>query len=149
MQARQLMTGVSVIPEALALAEQGATAMHDVTRGGLIETLLEIAKLGEVGMRVDMQRIPIHRIVSRFATAFQFEPLAMISSGTLVSTIPPEYVKSARECLEEKGIPFADIGLVIEGQGVQIIQGDQTRHYQEIHCEADELARMWDLYPQK
>jgi len=149
MQARQLMTGVSVIPEALALAEQGAAAMHDVTRGGLIETLLEIAKLGEVGMRVDMQRIPIHRIVSRFATAFQFEPLAMISSGALVSIIPPEHVESAIRCLEEKGIPFADIGLVIEGQGVQIIQGNQTRHYHEIHCEADELARMWDLYPQK
>ncbi|RPH55289.1 MAG: hydrogenase expression/formation protein HypE [Chloroflexi bacterium] len=147
MEARQLMTGVSIIPEALALAEQGATAMHDVTRGGLLETLLEIAKLSEVGMQVDARRIPIQQIVSRFAEAFQFDPLTMISSGTLVATIPPEHVEDASRSLVEKGIHFADIGQVIEGQGVDLTQEGQARHYQEIQCEADELTRMWELYP--
>ncbi len=147
MEARQLMMGVSIIPEALALAEQGATAMHDVTRGGLLETLLEIAKLSEVGMQVDARRIPIQQIVSRFAEAFQFDPLTMISSGTLVATIPPEHVEDASRSLVEKGIHFADIGQVIEGQGVDLTQDGQARHYQEIQCEADELTRMWELYP--
>jgi len=147
MKARQLMTGVSIIPEALALAEHGATAMHDVTRGGLLETLLEIAALSEVGMQVDAQHIPIQRIVSRFAEAFQFDPLKMISSGTLVATIPSEYVESASRSLVEEGIHFADVGQVIDGQGVDITQQGQVLHYQEIHCEADELARMWELYP--
>jgi len=146
MEARQLTTGVSIIPEALDLAEQGATAMHNVTRGGLLETLLEIAKLSEVGMQVDAQRIPIHRIVSRFAKAFQFEPLRMISSGTLVATIPHEHVESASQSLLEKGIPFADIGQVIEDNGVKILKDGEVTHYQEIQCEADELARMWELY---
>jgi hydrogenase expression/formation protein HypE len=41
-EAKGLMGDVSVIPEALLLGGQGATAMHDVTRGGLLETLLEI-----------------------------------------------------------------------------------------------------------
>ena len=147
MKARQLMTGVSIIPEALVLAEQGATAMHDVTRGGLLETLLEIAKLSEVGMQVDAHRIPIPRIVSCFAKAFLFEPLRMISSGTLVATIPPEHVESASQSLLEKGILFADIGQVIKDNGVKILQDGDVTHYQEIHCEADELARMWELYP--
>ncbi len=148
MEARQLMKGVSIIPEALALAENGATAMHDVTRGGLLETLLEIAKLSEVGMQVNAGRIPIPSIVSRFARAFQFDPLMMISSGTLVATIPPEHIESASQSLAEKGIHFADIGQVIDGQGVQIAQEGQIRHYHEIHCETDELARIWKLYPQ-
>jgi len=147
MEARQLMTGVSIIPEALALAEHGATAMHDVTRGGLLETLLEIAKLSEVGMQVDAGRIPVPPIVSRFTKAFQFDPLLMISSGTLVATIPPEHIESASQGLAEKRIHFADIGQVIAGHGVQIAQDGQIRHYHEIHCETDELARMWELYP--
>ncbi len=146
-EARQLMTGISIIPDALVLAERGATAMHDVTRGGLLETLLEIAKLSEVGVRVDANRIPIQRIVSRFAEAFQFEPLRMISSGTLVATISTEYVESASRSLVETGIYFADIGQVIKGQGVDIAQEGQVQHYQEIHCETDELTRMWELYP--
>jgi hydrogenase maturation factor len=147
MEARQLMTGVNIIPEALVLAEHGATAMHDVTRGGLLETLLEIAKLSEVGMQVDAGRIPIPPIASRFARVFQFDPLMMISSGTLVATIPPEYVESASQGLTEKGIHFVDIGQVIDGQGIQIVQDGQIQHYHEIHCETDELARMWELYP--
>ncbi len=148
MEAHQLMGEVSIIPEALMLAEHGATAMHDVTRGGLLETLLEIAKLSEVGMQVDARQIPIPSIVSRFARAFQFDPLSMISSGTLVATIPPEHVKSAGQSLTKKGIHFADIGQVIDGHGVQIAQDKQIQHYHEIHCETDELARMWKIYPQ-
>jgi hydrogenase expression/formation protein HypE len=146
-EARQFMNEVSVIPEALILAEQGATAMHDVTRGGLLETLLEIAQRSEVGLQVDASRIPIHPVVSHFAEAFQFEPLKMISSGTLVATIPPEQVEAASRSLIEKGISFADVGQAIKGSGVQIVTNGQVAHYQEIHCEADELAHMWELYP--
>jgi hydrogenase maturation factor len=146
-EARRFMTYVSVIPEALVLSAQGATAMHDVTRGGLLETLLEIAQRSEVGLQVGASHIPIHPVVSRFAQAFQFEPLKMISSGTLVATIPPERVESASQSLIEKGISFADVGQVFEGSGVQIITDGRGTRYEEIHCEADELARMWELYP--
>jgi hydrogenase expression/formation protein HypE len=148
-EARRLMMSVSVIPEALVLAMQGATAMHDVTRGGLLETLLEMAQRSEVGLRVETSRIPIHPVVSRFAQAFQFEPLKMISSGTLVATISPECVEAAGQSLVENGISFADVGQVIKGSGVQIITNGQVARYQEIYCEEDELARMWELYPQK
>lgn len=147
-EARQLSMGINIIPEALALAKQGATAMHDVTRGGLLETLLEIAKLSDAGMRVDAQYIPIHRIVSRFGEAFQFDPLKMISSGTLVATIPPEHVRSASQSLADIGVPFADIGQMTDDKGVQIYRDGKVTHYQEIQCEADELARMWEIYAQ-
>ena len=88
-EARKLMSEVSVVQEALVLAEQGATSMHDVTRGGVLETLLEIALLSNVGISIDASRVPIPPIVSRFARAFQFDPLKMISSGTLAATVPP------------------------------------------------------------
>ena len=146
--ARELMKSVSIIPEALIFAQQGATAMHDVTRGGLLETLLEVAKLSEVGIEVDASRIPISPVVSRFSKAFQFDPLKMISSGTLVATIPLEHVEATRRSLDDKGIVYADIGEIVEGKGVQIIQEEQATLYHEIHCEEDELARMWEIYPQ-
>jgi hydrogenase expression/formation protein HypE len=124
--AGQLLQGVSVIPEALVLAEQGATAMHDVTRGGLLETLVEITRLSEVGMQVDFARIPVPPIVLRFAEAFQFDPLKMISSGTLVATIPPGQVNSASLSLVEKGIPFANVGQIVRGSGVSTIKDEHV-----------------------
>ena len=146
-QARRLMTQVSVVPEALALAEAGVTAMHDVTRGGLLETLLEIAYLSHVGIEVQADQLPIPPVVSRFAQAFQFDPLRMISSGTLAVTVSPERVGAVGQALEALGAPFAFVGRVIEGSGVRVWQADEVTHYGEIRCEEDELARMWALYP--
>ena len=66
-EGRGVMAEVSVGPGAVALAAQGVTAMHDVTRGGLLETLLEIAYLSEVGIEIELSCLPIPPIVSRFA----------------------------------------------------------------------------------
>jgi len=146
-EARQLFNEVSVMPEALILAEQGVTAMHDVTRGGLLETLLEIAYLSGAGIEVDASRLPVRPVVSRFAQAFQFDPLKMISSGTLTGTVPTERVEDASRALAELGTPFAFVGQVTEGTGVRLLRDGEAVHYTEIRCEEDELARMWALYP--
>lgn len=145
-EANVLMESVSVIPEAVFLGETGANAMHDVTRGGLLETLLEIAGASEVGINIAYNRIPMPPVTLRFAKTFNYDPLKMISSGTLVAALSPEKVKSAMQKLEEKGIVCADIGEVAPGEGVKIIKDNETLHYQEIHPEEDELARMWTLY---
>jgi hydrogenase maturation factor len=144
---REVMAQVSVVPEALALAANGATAMHDVTRGGLLETLLEIALLSGVAIEVDFERLPIPDVVSRFAQAFDFDPLRMISSGTLALTVPPARRDAVEGALAELGTPFAFVGRVVEGTGVHLVREGRTEHYTEVRCEEDELARMWALYP--
>jgi hydrogenase expression/formation protein HypE len=144
---RGVMAEISVLPEALSLAIHGVTAMHDVTRGGVLETLLEIALLSDVGIELEFSQLPIPVIVSRFAQAFRFDPLRMISSGTLVVTVPPERVDEVSQTLEALATPFAFVGRVIAGSGVHIVRNGQARHYTEICCEEDELARLWTLYP--
>jgi hydrogenase expression/formation protein HypE len=145
-EAKQLMGKISVIPEAVILGESGATAMHDVTRGGLLETLLEIAGASKIGLDIAYHQIPIPPVAIRFAEAFKYDPLKMISSGTLVATLPPQKINSAAKRLEDKGIIFADIGEVVADEGVKIIKGSATTHFQDIHPEDDELARMWTQY---
>lgn len=144
---RQVMAEISVMPEALALAAHGVTAMHDVTRGGILETLLEIAFLSDVGIEVEFTQLPIPVIVSRFAQVFRFDPLRMISSGTLAVTVPRERAEEVSQALKELKTPFTFVGRVIVGKGVHILQDGKARHYTEIRCEEDELARMWALYP--
>ena len=141
------MADVSVMPESLVLGENGVTAMHDVTRGGILVTLLEIAHLSKVGIEVEFSRLPIPAIVSRFAQAFQFDPLRMISSGTLAVTVPPERVEPVSKVLKELGIPFSFTGRVTGGVGVRVVKDGKPILHTEIHCEEDELARMWASYP--
>ena len=146
-EGRRVMAEVSVMPEALLLAANGVTAMHDVTRGGVLETLLEIADLSQVGIDVQYARLPIPPIVSRFAEAFPFDPLRMISSGTLAVTVPHDRVEDVSAALEGAGTPFAFVGEVTEGHGVRVHKNGETTHYTEIRCGEDELARLWALYP--
>lgn len=146
-EASGVMAEVSVVREALVLADNGATAMHDVTRGGLLETLLEIALLSDVGMVVDYDLLPIPPIVSRFAQAFQFDPLQMISSGTLAVTLPADRAETACAALDAAGVPFALVGDVTTGKGVRVMRAGGVDRHAGIRCEEDELARMWELYP--
>ncbi|MGD9307017.1 MAG: AIR synthase family protein [Desulfobacterales bacterium] len=146
-EAQDLMGEVSVVPEALVIAEHGATAIHDVTRGGLLETLLEIAYLSKVAIEVDASRLPMRPVVDRFARAFRFDPLQMISSGTLAAAVPADKVADITKILAERGVVCADVGCVAGGVGVRILQKDETIYYPEIQCEEDELARLWALYP--
>jgi hydrogenase maturation factor len=148
-EARRLVKQVSVVKEAVAIAARGATAMHDVTRGGLLETLLEMASLSEVAVEVDAGLLPIPPVVSRFAQAFRFDPLWMISSGTLAVSVPEERAADVSRVLTEMDIPFAFAGRVVEGAGVSVRRNDETVQYRDIRCEEDELARMWRLYPRE
>jgi hydrogenase maturation factor len=145
-EAKELFNQISVIPEAVLLADNGATAMHDVTRGGILETLLEISRLSGVGLDIAYENIPITDIANRFSKAFQFDPLKMISSGTLVATVPPSKLVGARQALEEKNIRNAVVGEVTTGEDVAIRRSGEVNKYQGIHAEEDELARMWITY---
>lgn len=146
-EGKDVMADVSVVREALLLADHGATAMHDVTRGGLLETLLEIALLSGVGVEVAYDQLPIPTIVSRFAEAFQFDPLRMISSGTLAVTLPADRIDGVSAGLAALGVPFAVVGQVVTGEGVRVLRDGECVAYADIRCEEDELARMWARYP--
>jgi hydrogenase expression/formation protein HypE len=147
-RAKRLSAEVSVLPEALLLADRGATGMHDVTRGGLLESLLEISMLSQVGIEVQVDQIPVWPEVARFAEAFDFDPLRMISSGTLVATISLEDVEAAVRALDEIGVAAHDVGRVIDGEGVRLLyEGGEVREFLEPAPEEDELARLWQLYP--
>ncbi len=145
-EATALLSSVSVVPEALALAYLGATAMHDVTRGGILETLLEIAACSGVKLDIDERSIPVPLVVRRFAQAFDFDPLRMISSGTLVATLSPDACRAAEGYFSNNGLcDLKQIGIVLEGSGVYLRGAGDERYFTEIVCETDELARMWEV----
>lgn len=140
-----LLSSVSVVPEALELADLGATAMHDVTRGGILETLLEIGSCSGARMDVDASALPVPPVVRLFADAFGFDPLKMISSGTLAATLPPESADGVEKRFAGGSCGIRRVGVVAEGEGVCLHVKGEKRMFTEMACEEDELARMWAL----
>ncbi|MBN1334043.1 MAG: hypothetical protein JW971_09810 [Synergistales bacterium] len=145
-EASRLSDEVSVVTEAMILADHGATSMHDVTRGGILETSIEISRLSGVSLEIDAALLPSRPIVDRFAEAFSFDPLKMISSGSLVATISSETVATALKALHGSGIHAGDVGTVKEGRGITLYRKGTRFTETEVHCEDDELARMWAIH---
>jgi hydrogenase expression/formation protein HypE len=146
--ASRLIEEISVVKESLSLFNSGATSMHDATRGGVLEALIEVALSSHVGIAVEEQRIPLREETKIFADKLDFDPLRLISSGTVVATIPPEKLTEAQRRLNESNIICAVIGEVSKGNGVQLTRTDgKVESYNKPRIEEDELAKIWKEHP--
>jgi len=141
---RDLLTspGISIVEEART-ANSAATihAMHDPTEGGLATGLHEMAQAGKVGMRVEMDRIPILPETRLVCRELKLDPLGLIASGALlIAASEPEALKIVG-ALEAKGIPATVIAKVWEKEkGVKIHREGEETDLPVFH--RDELARL-------
>ncbi len=140
-EARKLAECLSVVPEALELASLGATAMHDPTRGGVLEAFLEMAWGAKKSFRIQREKLPYLPVVQNFARAFDFDPLRMISSGALAATLPKERVAEAARAIAPWACLYP-VGTVEEGKGVRICSQSEDLFFVEPEPEKDELARL-------
>jgi len=148
--AKRMMKKISVISESLALFNSGATAMHDATRGGVLEALIEIALSSNLRIDVWENKIPIRKETKIFAEKLMFDPLKLISSGTVVATVPPEKLSQAEKELDRLNILHAIIGKVSQGEGVVLHRVNRKMEkYLKPKVEEDELANLWERYPRK
>jgi hydrogenase expression/formation protein HypE len=115
-RSRALIRQVSVVPEALAATQAGASAMHDATEGGVLGALAELAGAAGVGVEVDIERIPVRTETRAICQVLEIDPLCLVSSGALLIATPnPEAVTRA---IVARGCPVAEIGRLIVGPSI-------------------------------
>ncbi|RLE86561.1 MAG: hydrogenase assembly protein HupF [Thermoprotei archaeon] len=140
---------VSVAREALLLAEHGlVTAMHDPTEGGLLGGLAELAYASGKTIVVREADVPLAEETRVVTQALGVDPLRLISSGTLVATVPPPRVEEAVRLLRDNGIQARVIGRVVDFNGnlVEVERRDGSREVLREVYVADELFRLWKAY---
>ncbi len=120
--AEDLGEHLSVVPEGLAAARAGATAMHDATEGGVRGALVELASASEVGLEIRAEAIPLAPETEAVCRCLQIDPLGLISSGAMVITAPPG--SRVLATLEKLGIPACVIGRVREEPGLYLVVGE-------------------------
>lgn len=109
-RAQDFIHRISVVPDGRIAAEAGATAMHDVTEGGVLGAVWEIAEASGCGVELWVEQVPILPETAAICTTLQVNPLALIGSGAmLIATAHPEEILGA---LKAGGIPAATIGTI-------------------------------------
>jgi len=115
-KAKGYIDRISVVREGIIAGRMGVHAMHDVTEGGVLGALWEIAEASGVGVEVYKENIPVEYETQEICGHFGIDPLKLISSGCMLIACSngPDLVNE----LANNGIKAAVIG---------IATGDKTR----------------------
>lgn len=116
---------MTVVPECrvasgFGLRHRGVTSMHDATEGGVLGGLTEVAAASGVGLRVDLDAIPVRPEVRAVCDHVGIDPYTSISEGTLIATVVAGRAKEFVSRLAAEGIDAAVIGEVL-GRGADSV----------------------------
>ena len=106
--------GISVIKDAqIACTTAQVHSMHDVTEGGLITGLREVATASGLGLAIEEGSVPVLPVTLEVCQALDLDPLGLLASGALIITLPSPDVPSLLKELEKKGIDGMEIGMMM------------------------------------
>jgi len=109
-RAARFVEEVSVVPEGLIGGRNGASAMHDVTEGGVLGAAWELAEASRTGIEVVADDVPVRPETAAICAALDVDPLALIGSGAMMIATPePQRLLDA---LADARIPSARIGTI-------------------------------------
>jgi len=135
--------GISVIIDAqTACATAQVHSMHDVTEGGLITGLREVAAASGLGLAIEEDSVPVLPATRQVCQALELDPMGLLASGALIITLPSGDVPSLLSELEKKGIDGWEIGMMLAPEEGLISIG----HAGEVELpqfSRDELARFF------
>lgn len=114
---KEMSEQISVVAEARIGEKLGASAMHDVTEGGILGASYELADAAGLGLRLDVQSIPVHPIAQKVCAHLGLDPYRLISSGSLLIVQSGESAPLL-QALQKAGIAAKVIGVFTEEQGV-------------------------------
>jgi hydrogenase expression/formation protein HypE len=122
----------SVVEDALTAAsvglrDEGVTAMHDVTEGGLLGALYELSEASKVGLEVELSDVIVSEEAKLVCDLFNLSPFSTLSEGTLIITVRPEKAERVQQALEFKGIRSATIGKVTSAENGRWIKREGRR----------------------
>jgi hydrogenase maturation factor len=138
--------GISILMDAQVACDTAQIhSMHDVTEGGLVTGLREIATASGLGLAMEEGGVPILEPTEEICQALNLDPMGLLASGSLVITLSPTEVPSLLAALDKKGIDGWEIGVMMPPEeGLVYIgrkgQGELPKF------ERDELARYFSRF---
>lgn len=133
--------GISVLRAARALCEAvSPNSLHDITEGGVITALREVAAASGLGLVVESESMPWLPESLVICEALGIDPLGLLGSGALIATLPASDVPRALRALDAVGVSGWEVGQMMEASdGLWLI--DRTGELPLPEFARDELAR--------
>lgn len=137
----------SALKDALAAAKalepnSELKAMHDVTEGGLLGGIWEMAKASGCGFRVRGDKLPVGEVPGAICDLFEIDPRLCVGAGSMIISVANDRADYLVERLEEAAVPAAVVGeLRPEREGFVLVEEDEERSFS-----FDETDPYWEAY---
>ena len=113
--------------ESWKLAEQaGANALYACGSGGILTALRKMAEAAEVGLTIDLRKIPIRQETIELFERYDLNPYKILSQGAILIGISGG--EGLVQELKTKGIPAAVIGQATDGNDRLLYSGENVRY---------------------
>ncbi len=114
-EAQALLQQYSTVREAqratsVGIHQNGVTAMHDATEGGIFGALYELAAAARCGLYVEAEKIPVAPEVRAICGLFGLDPYRSLSEGALLISARPDRAEEIIQALRSEKIAAAVIG---------------------------------------
>jgi hydrogenase expression/formation protein HypE len=109
-EAHAMLDSVSVVREGVIAGKIGTHGMHDITEGGVLGAVWEMCSISGCGCLLYEEKMPLSDITKKLATHYGFNPLRMISSGSMLILAEPAGAKAMEEAMRDAGIELTCIG---------------------------------------
>lgn len=125
----------SSLPDALAASEilENKTelkAMHDVTEGGVLGAIAEMAEASGCGFKVDDAKIPVGEAPKKIAELFEIDHRFCVGAGSMIMAVKPGCDEKLVEYLESQSIPATIVGKMTDvSEGRKIIEQEEVKEF--------------------
>jgi hydrogenase expression/formation protein HypE len=99
----------------LAAGGDAVHALRDPTRGGLVASVVEIARAASAGIQLDLAAIPVPEPVSSACSFLGLDPLQVANEGKMVAFVDPSHSEAVLEAMRARpeGAAAVIIGRVV------------------------------------
>lgn len=127
--------------EALEIAkEYGVSAMHQITSGGILAALWELAEASGIGLSVDLKKMSIRQETVEICEFFHLNPYQLTSAGSVLLVV--EQGEALVERYQEMGICATLLGRTTKDTARVIVGGEEKRFLDR--PAPDELFKMYE-----
>ncbi|PBQ32385.1 AIR synthase [Sphingobacteriaceae bacterium] len=127
LNACDLFYKTSSLQEALITSEFNSestvvSSMHDVTEGGVLGAVYEMAVASGKGIRIDNSKLAIKTTEEQICRLFSLDPRYCIGAGSMIITVEKNAANTLITALAKNNIACTIIGEVVEpDQGIKIL----------------------------
>jgi hydrogenase expression/formation protein HypE len=114
-KAWKYLGGANTVKDSLSavkagIHQRGVTAIHDVTEGGALAGIVEMADASKLGGTIDLDSIPVSEETLGICKLFDLDPLTSLGEGSLFIASRPNRTSRVIDILQSKGTKATVIG---------------------------------------